>query len=245
MASYQSELASDIQQVLAMTRYPACADEKAVALAVHHLQGVQALKDKIVAFFKPMKEQAHRAHKTICNAEKEHLDPVAAAEVAIKNAILVYKREAERQAEVERKRREDELRKIEEDRRLAQASTLEALAEQTGDDSLRALADQTLSAPIEVAVAPAAPVVAAKGVSFSKRKKARVTDLKALCAAIGAGTVPLHAVEPNMPWLNSMAKNLGADLRYPGVVVEDDDVLSSRRNVASASSDPTPEDFIE
>ena len=84
----------------------------------------RALKQKaheVTQFFKPMKDDAYRAHKTICDREKAMLAPLRNAEQMVKKAMNIYT-EAQ-----ERKRREEEeaLRKAaqaEADRKLAEAA---------------------------------------------------------------------------------------------------------------------------
>lgn len=46
-----------------------------------------------------------------------------------------------------------------------------------------------------------------------------VVDMKALCAAVAAGTQPETLVMPNQRVLDKMATALGAELRIPGVEV--------------------------
>ena len=57
----------------------------------------------------------------------------------------------------------------------------------------------------------------AEGVTLVTRWKAEVTDLRALCRAIGEGVVPVECVVPNLVTLNKMAVALKQSLGYPGV----------------------------
>ena len=71
-----------------------------------------------------------------------------------------------------------------------------------------------------VTVAPVVPEPAKiDGVSFTTHHKANVVDMKALCAAVAAGTQPETLVMPNQRVLDKMATALGAELRIPGVEV--------------------------
>lgn len=232
MASHESQLVPIIQSAqVTATRYTSIATVEQFEDAARDLRGVQALKDKIVAFFAPMKSAAHKAHRAVCDREKEHVEPVERAEASIKSAMIVFKRKADADAAAERARLEAQARKEAEDAALAQAVALEELALATGDTSLLTAANDVLATPANVTLAPvveSTPKVA--GLSFSKRKRAEVFDLKALCIAIGRGDVPTDAVEPNLKWLTSMAKNLGANMRYPGVKVVDDEGVTSRRS---------------
>lgn len=79
-------------------------------------------------FFKPMKEQANKAHKAVCDREKMMLTPLTNAELTLKRTMGDYNLEQERK----RKALEEELRRKaqeEADRKLAEAIA----AEESGD----------------------------------------------------------------------------------------------------------------
>ena len=74
-------------------------------------------------FFKPMKDQAHQAHKAICDRENAMLAPLKEAEKALKRAMGDFLQEQERKrraqeealrraAEAERDRLQEELKKV-------------------------------------------------------------------------------------------------------------------------------------
>jgi len=79
----------------------------------------------VMDFFKPMKDSAHQAHKTICDREKKMLQPLQEAEKEIKRNIADYLRKKEKErleleakmrkaAEEERERQLEEAAKLEE-----------------------------------------------------------------------------------------------------------------------------------
>jgi ribosomal protein S17E len=79
---------------------------------------------EVTEFFKPMKDDAHRAHKTICDREKAMLTPLTNAEKVLKNTIGGYSLRKER----ERKAAEEAARRAaqeEANRRLAEAAEQE------------------------------------------------------------------------------------------------------------------------
>ena len=89
---------------------------------------IKARSADITDFFKPLKDAAFKAHREICDKEKEMLDPHNSAEKIQKKSMGDYA------AEVERKRREEEARikaeaEAEAQRALAEALKLEAEGE--------------------------------------------------------------------------------------------------------------------
>ena len=95
---------------------------------------------KIIDFFKPIKDAAHKAHKAICDKETEALEPLKRAETSIKAEATKYLNEQER------KRREAEaaLRKKlaeEEAARLAEAQRIEAETRKIQEEKNRQLAE--------------------------------------------------------------------------------------------------------
>ena len=75
------------------------------------------------------------------------------------------------------------------------------------------------------ATAPCAPAVA--GLSSRTTKKARVTDLAALVAAVARGKAPSDCVEANQTFLNGLARLATGDSTIPGVVFETETTIAS------------------
>lgn len=121
--------------------------------------------NKVVAFFKPMKEAANRAHQQVCDREKQMLKPLTAAQSEVKTAMGAYLQEQERirreQEEAARKLAEEEAQKKLEDA---------AKAESAGDTEAAkaAFMDAEIidTAGASLVVQSAAPKV--KGISTSK-----------------------------------------------------------------------------
>lgn len=79
----------------------------------------------VTDFFKPLKDAANKAHKTICARENALLTPLKQAEAALKTAMVHYVNEQERKRREEEEALRRRLRE-EEERRLAEAARLEA-----------------------------------------------------------------------------------------------------------------------
>lgn len=87
-------------------------------------KAIKAKANEITTFFKPMKDAAYKAHKEVCDREKQMLDPLAKAEKLVKQAMGTYSIEKERR----RKAEEEAARKAAEKeaaRRLEEAIALE------------------------------------------------------------------------------------------------------------------------
>ena len=120
---------------------------------------------EVVAFFKPMKDAAYKAHSEICGREKVMLTPLTRAEATLKRTMGDYalKKERERQ-EMEREARR--LAQEEADRKLAEALAAEAAGNNGAAAS--AMADATLADSMSRNIAvPVAPPKA-DGISQSK-----------------------------------------------------------------------------
>lgn len=123
---------------------------------------IKSVKD----FFKPMKDQAHKAHAEICRRENEMTEPLSNAEKILKQSMGNFA------AIQERKRREEEERARLEAERIAKEKLEEAIAaDEAGDDEGReiamldaAYAEQIASNPSPIVQDVASP----KGVSKKK-----------------------------------------------------------------------------
>ena len=132
--------------------------------AAEFLKALKKQSGKVKEFFKPLKEAANKAHKEVCNREKQMLDPLTRCEAAIKRAVGDYL------TEQERKRREAEERarqaaKAEADRLLAEAIDLENQGRK--EDAAAAIEEAEIIDSVTVAV-PVVPTKTVKGVSSSK-----------------------------------------------------------------------------
>lgn len=121
---------------------------------------------QVTDFFKPMKDQAHQTHKSICDREKSMLTPLRNAEKIIKQSMGEYSLEQERK----RREVEEAARKAaeaERERKLAEAAALEEAGDQEG--AAEAMVEAEImdnAATMDAVAAPAKPKVS--GVSTTK-----------------------------------------------------------------------------
>lgn len=166
---------------------------------------------------------AYRAYKSVLDKFNKGDEPLETAEKQVKSAILKWDDQQERIRQELQRKAEEEARKAEEEERLRVAT----LAEDSGatDEEVDAIVD----APVMVVAPPVAPTYQkAAGISTRENWKARVTDVKKLCAAIAKGTVPVTYVMPNDSVLNARAKADKSTLNIPGVVAYNDPIVSGR-----------------
>ncbi len=150
------------------------------------------------------------AKKGVLAVFKPAVDRLASAERTIKNAVLAYHQEQERQ------------------RREAQA-TLDAAAvrereqlTKVADEHSEAGQEDMAEVSREQAERVAAPTVAVptpppSGVHTRTTWHAEVVDLAPLAKACAESGELLHLIEPNMTALNSMARTLKEGFSIPGV----------------------------
>lgn len=139
-------LTADIQAQLA-TVPTKVVDLETCRLAKESLPILKRFENKVLDFFKPMKDAANRAHKAICEKENEQLRPIKNLRNLLSTEIYNFEQEQERQ------RRERERQAQEEERRRRESA---ALAEA---ESLAATAPEVAEQIIEQAIAAPAPTV--------------------------------------------------------------------------------------
>lgn len=147
------------------------------------LLAIASLRREVADTFKPMKDAAFRAHRTICEQEKKHDGPLAEAEAAVKAQIGGFvqrqqqiAREAEETArKAEKERAERAAREESERLAIADAITLESMGDTKGAEAVLA---NPAPVPVHyVAPAPIAPAVAQmQGVSTREDWDFRIVD---------------------------------------------------------------------
>ncbi|MBM4311421.1 MAG: hypothetical protein FJ119_10820 [Deltaproteobacteria bacterium] len=208
----QETQALDIyQQAYAVKVVDKATYESAGALAL----AIKDMTKQVTDYWKPIKDKAYAAHKEICARETELLKPLKDAAGLIDTRRRAYLNEQELiRQEAERKARaiaEEQARK-EREKLAAQAAKAAEKGKAEKASELAAQAAEVVAAP--VFVAPAIDKNVRKDIAVS------VTDLKALCAAIGAGIVPPTVVEVKAGALKSWAKAMQIkNGQVPGIVI--------------------------
>ncbi len=145
------------------------------ATAMDFTRAVKLGQRKVMDFFGPMKESAHKTWKTVCNQEGLLLEPLKAAEETLKRKCLLFDQDQEHERKIEQIRLQalaDEAARKERERLEKEAAKLktpelrEARLEQAA----------AVTAPVITVAAPEKP----KGESTRKVWKARLVNKQAL-----------------------------------------------------------------
>jgi hypothetical protein len=167
---------------------------------------------------------AYKAYKSVLGKFNEADKPLEDAEMRVKSAIGIWEEEQKRKQQELQREAERAARKAEEEARQNAA----AVAEDSGASEEEVAA--IVEAPILAVAQPVAPTYQkAAGISNRENYKARVTDIKKLCAAVAKGLVPVSYVEPNMTALNARAKADKLTMNVPGVVAYNDPIVAGRK----------------
>lgn len=199
-------------------------DQENFEIAGRFLQDIQALRRQVKQTFAKPKDLANKAHRAICDAEKTHDSPLAAAEITIKTKAGTYATEERRRREKEELRLQAEARKRQEDDRLVQAELLEQAGET--EEAERVLEEEPPPPPppTRASVTPKAT-----GISVRTVWKAEVVSLRKLCEAIVEGRVPETAIQPNLTVINACARSMQKDFNWPGCRLQEKTGIAGQR----------------
>ena len=180
------------------------------------LKEIKTRAKHVEEFFAGMKQSAYDAWKIVVAKEKAFLDPLAAAEKAIKSKVIVFEQEAQRkrdeQARLAQAQAEAKARKEREDlEKRAQKAQEQGKTERA--EALKAQVDNV--APQAVFTPPEPARV--QGTAFKKTWVAEVTDLPTLLKSIAEGRAPLGIISINQSALNAYAKGTKGTMVVPGL----------------------------
>lgn len=192
---------------------------------------IKAAVNKIIDYWKPLKDAAYAQHKALVAREAEMLTPLKEADKAVEGRMLDYYREQERiriEAERERQRNEAEARRREEEARRAaeEAARLAEEAARAQDETgeidedtveiltmAQAQADMAAAAVEDIAPVYIPPTPKAYGMAVKKVWRARVVDPARVPVEI-AGMV-IRPIDEKM--LNKLAVTSQGKFVCPGV----------------------------
>lgn len=194
-------------------------DNESYEVAGNWLRDLKTYTKKVQEYWKPIKEQAHKAWKSICEKEKAILDPINKAEAIVKQKMAEYQRQQEAKEramreELERRQREEA------ERLLKEAKEKGAAGDTFGAELLKAQAELLESS------APVATMQKAKaeGVSQKKAWKARVIDEKQV--PIEVMGIVIRPVDQSA--LDKLAKISEGKAQIPGVEFYQEIIMSVR-----------------
>jgi hypothetical protein len=196
-------------------------------LASQILLAIAALRREVADTFRPMKEAAFRAHRTVCEQEKKHDQPLADAERIVKTQIGNFVAEQQRLAreaedaarKAEKERAEAEALELSQQRAIEDAVALEAIGDTVG---AQAVLDNPAPMPVRyVAPAPIAPQVAqVSGVSLREDWDFRIINEMA---------IPREYLLVNESAIRALGKTTKGKARIAGVEFYSKQVVAASR----------------
>jgi hypothetical protein len=168
---------------------------------------------------KPMRQAMNAVQDKFNAADK----PLEAAEALIKSEIRRWDAEQERiRQELQRKAQEEAEAKAKAELLALAAIAKDAGVPQEQVQEMTEVKERVFAAPVEPTYAKAA------GIGGRDNWKCRILDIKALCAAVAAGSVPTNYVIGNESALNSAAKADREKFSVPGCEAFNERVISGR-----------------
>lgn len=201
------------------------------------LRSIKGIRSDIASWFAPhieaamdTKRKAEAARKGLTDEKDKMEAPLVEAEAIVKRALLTWehtqellRQEQERVLQIEAQRQAEALS-------LNAAAALEREAHATGDAAMLAEAEAILAQPVEapvVVVKPLMPKV--QGITYRDQWKAHPEiDMKALAAAVAAGTAPVTFLEPNLSAINQFARATQGMQAVPGIRFYNDRQIAAR-----------------
>lgn len=193
--------------------------------AVTYETGIETARElrhrrkEVVAFFRPMRDPAHKAWKAICarqaQVEKPLVEAIGVYELEIGRYVTEQQLIADRRAATDRARAEAEAK-------AAREAAFDEAAEAGDDAKAEAILDNV---DAEVAVSPeasaAAQVEAAapkvKNVVTRKVWTGEVVDIRDFLIAVAEGKAPAQLIAVDKPALNRFAAQTQGTVAVPGV----------------------------
>lgn len=230
-------LESDSRSWAAKARGLRVVDRESCLNASHLLRSVKTLRTQVQAWFAPhieaameTKRKAEAARKALADERDRMEAPLVDAEGVLKRALLAW------ETAQEVARREEEQRLQAEAKARAEALTLEAAAAMeieavaTGNADLLAEAEDILAQPIEAPVVVVQKMVPkVDGITYRDQWKAHPDiDVKALAAAVAAGTAPVTFLTPNLTAINQFGRATQGAQPVPGIRWFNDRQIAAR-----------------
>ena len=206
---------------------------KAIAITDQHtydeaavlLRAVATLEREIVAYHKPLKEAANKAHRAVCEAEKGLLTPLTEARRIVSTAVAKWQDDQEKERRRQQALMEQTMRAAQEEQALEVA--IEAEAGGAGEEVVEQVL-ASASAPVSVVAAPT--YTRAAGIASRETWSAKIVSLKQLVQAAARNDALLCYLLPNTVALNAQARALKTACNIPGVQAVRDTGISVRSN---------------
>ena len=195
--------------------------EDSFKLAANQLIKIKQYRNKINEMFDPAIKQAHDTHKSFLATKKQFIEPVESSEAMLNKAIRIYNIEQQRIADEARLKAQEEARKFEEEERkklIAEAAKAKEAGDEKESQAILSQAETLKITPTETPISIAPKV---DGLGSRRVWKAKVVD-ESLVPVMFEGVV-LRIID--QPSLNKIARESKGNVKIPGVVFYDEEVL--------------------
>ena len=200
-------------------------DQQSLSTANEFFLTIKALRKKIGDTFDPIIKKANEAHREAINQKKIIEAPLLVAEQYLNTQVTAYKREKDRirDEEIERNRLqaikdEADRRKKDEDGNITKAAELEAAGAVEEAEALIAETIEEKEKPFYITPAPPeTQKVKLEGATVQEYWHAEVVSFKELFLAVANGKANLDCLEPNITYLNEIARRQKNAMAIPGV----------------------------
>lgn len=202
-------------------------DEADYSKAGEFLLAIKEHKTKIVDYFKPLKEAAHKAHKAITQRESEELIPVEEANHLAREIVSTYlakqeqiRKDAQAKAEAEAQEKANKER----EKLLKKAVAAESKGKEDKAEAYLERAETVYVAPVVIPSSTPKTVSLGIGGGVTQKKdiKVLVTSLKLLLKAVLDGKAPETVVEVKEGALKTWVKAAGiSNGQIPGIIIEE------------------------
>lgn len=185
------------------------------------LTGIKAQQKGVAAFFKPMKDAAHQAHKQVCDREKEMTGPLGKAEKVIKGKMGDYQRKVEQ----ERREQEERLRKAAEAER-EKAFAAAVAAEASGDALGAEMAMMDAEVMDDAAAVATVHTTAPKAKGISTRVGYEITGIDADKVPVSVAGVVIRPVDEKA--VMALIKASKGKIQIPGITYKETAIISAK-----------------
>jgi len=212
----------------------AVTDEKSYLFAGQFAKDIKDCKSKILDYFKPLKEAAHKAHKTITQREAEEIKPLDEADTIVRKGISDYLNEQERiRKETQRKAEAEaaEAARIEQEKILKQAVKAEEKGNTEKAESLIEKAENIYFQPVIIPsiIQKTTKLETGGGITRKTEIEVEIYNEINFLKAITVGKVPLAAIEFKLGVIKSWVKTMKIKHgEIPGLLIKETSGVSIR-----------------
>jgi len=207
------ELRNEIMPIASQSETLVVSTPEQYELGANILRAIKDAQKKVIAYFEPIKSNAHRAWRGICDKEGELLNPLKAAESKIKTKMLLFRQEQERIRQEQERRLQAEA--DERARRERERLEKEAAKLKTPELREQRMAEAESVEPPVVYVQSNVPKVA--GISTRDYWKVVVEDKLAFVKASIADPNIMNFIVIDTKALDKFAQATKGQLTYPGI----------------------------